>query len=69
MTSVEDPNRLCSYPDPYLNPGSNVCSGPAPEPKRIRINSDPNPNKFGSETKLNLTTPNSFYFLVSNVIC
>ena len=37
--SVVDPNPLCSDSEP--NPCSHVHSGPAPAPKRIRINSDP----------------------------
>jgi len=42
-SSVVDPNRLYSYPDP--DPGSHVHSDPDPalDPNRIRINSDPDP--------------------------
>jgi len=38
---VVDPNRLCSDPDPgyYVNSDPD----PAPDPNRIRINSDPVP--------------------------
>jgi len=38
-SSVVDPNRFCSDPDP----GSHVRSDPAPDPNRIRINSDLDP--------------------------
>ena len=39
FSSVVDPNLLCSDPDP----GSNVHSDwdPAPDPNRVRINTDP----------------------------
>jgi len=51
LSSVVDPNRLCSDLDPDLDPGSRVHSDsdsdpdpdPAPDPNRIRINSDPDP--------------------------
>jgi len=37
--SVVVPNRLCSYQDP--DPVSYVHSDPAPDPNRVRRNSDP----------------------------
>jgi len=51
---VVDPNWLCSDPDP----GFHVHLDPAPEPSRIRIDSEPDPNaifqnssKFSSQLK------------------
>jgi len=43
-TSVVDPNRPCSDPDPYSHVHSDPDPDPAPDPNRIRINSDPDPD-------------------------
>ena len=52
-----DPKRLCSDPDPDF--GSHVHSDPdpdlAPDPNRIRINSDLDPDQFGSGSYLNFS--------------